>query len=140
MDYLHHYIIPRPADLTNPYTVQKISAAVADMTDQAICNAIIQSAKESSVTDLYLMDKTFILDAIREKLDREKPKPLTLEELMNAPDPVWIQDNRGVGTWANVAGHTSAWVYFTVFSGADRSRTATYGTDWLAYRHRPKEA
>ena len=42
------------------------------MTDQAIYEAIITYAKNEGVTDLYLMDKQFVMDAIKEKLERLK--------------------------------------------------------------------
>lgn len=72
MEYLKHFSIPQEHDLTDPFTIKSISATVADMTDNAVYNAIIRSAQESGVTDLYLMDKKFVADALREKLDREK--------------------------------------------------------------------
>lgn len=52
---------------------QKIAAAVEDTTDKAIVQAVIEAAQANGVTDLYLLDKTFIMDALREKQEREKP-------------------------------------------------------------------
>ena len=72
---LVHLIIPKSlhyGQIENPYEVSKISAVVADMTDQAIYEAIITYAKNEGVTDLYLMDKQFVMDAIKEKLERLK--------------------------------------------------------------------
>jgi len=48
----------------------KISAQVADMTDSAIVEAILQVAKEEGLTDLYLIDREFILRALRNELER----------------------------------------------------------------------
>lgn len=75
MEYLKHIAVPQNIDLLNPcinpYTISKIAAVVADMTDDAIYEAIINAAKEEGITDLYMMDKKFVLDAIKEKLKRE---------------------------------------------------------------------
>ena len=72
---LMHYEFPRDQIQLDGTTVElrtKIAAVVADTTDAAIVEAIIAAARAEEVTDLYLLDKTFILDAIREKLEREK--------------------------------------------------------------------
>ena len=94
-DYGQHFIFPGCND---DATVKNIMAQVADVTDQAIYNAIIKEAQDAGVTDLYLMDKKFVLDALREKLERENPKPLTIEQLkqMNG-EPVWLPDGNRWG-------------------------------------------
>ena len=74
MNPLNHYIIPQNE---NPYTIQSISAVVADMTDKAIVQAALQYAKEAGITDLYMMDKQFLADAIREKLERKNQNKTT---------------------------------------------------------------
>lgn len=75
MCYLKHIVVPKQIDLfdpcTNPYTIGKISAIIADMTDNAIYEAIIKMAKEEGITDLYLMDKKFVFEALKEKLECE---------------------------------------------------------------------
>lgn len=50
---------------------QKIYAEMVDMTDKVIVDAIINGAVEAGITGLYLLNKQFILDAIREKMERD---------------------------------------------------------------------
>ena len=137
-DYGQHFIFPGCNDDAN---VKKIMATVQDVTDQAIYNAIIKEAQDAGVTDLYLMDKKFVLDALREKLEREKPKLLTMDELkkMNG-EPVWVAELN----------------YWAVVEVLDRGRWAgvpfvntridNVDIGWNAesrnlhcYRHKPKE-
>ena len=75
MDKLMHYQFPRDQiqlDGTTAVLHTKVAAVVEDSTDAAIVAAILAAARAEGITDLYLMDKTFILDALREKLEREK--------------------------------------------------------------------
>ena len=44
------------------------AAEVCDMADQAIVDAVVDAAQKSGITQLYLLDKDFISEAIREKL------------------------------------------------------------------------
>ena len=60
------------ADFTSCYA--KALAQLIDMTDTAIYDAIIATAIEEGITDLYLLDKKFVIEALREKLEREKEK------------------------------------------------------------------
>lgn len=137
MNPLQHFIIPQ---YDNPYTIQNISAMVADMTDSAIVAAIIQSAKESGTTDLYLIDKQFIADALREKLEREDPKPLTIEELQQMHgQPVWIEDEKAwgiinaydFGTWKEKP-------FVTFFYKSVRCDWDIERRGLKCYRHKPK--
>lgn len=75
--------------------------------------------------------------AIREKAEREDPKPLTIEELHNMiGEPVWVQ-GPGLpqfGRWAIVEdafGNSLFLVNDFTCHGI--------GKVWLAYRHKPKE-
>lgn len=47
------------------------AAEVCDTVDNAIRDAVVDAARKAGITELYLLDKTFILEAIRDKL-REK--------------------------------------------------------------------
>lgn len=60
-------------DTENHYTVSKIAAQVADMTDKVVCGAIIDEAEQAGVTDLYLIDRDFIRAAIKKQIPK-KPK------------------------------------------------------------------
>lgn len=74
---LMHYQFPRDQirlEGTMAELPGKVAAVVEDSTDAAIVAAILAAARAEGITDLYLLDKTFILDAIREKLEREKPR------------------------------------------------------------------
>lgn len=83
--------------------------------------------------------------ALREKAEREDPKPLTIEELRRLDEePVWVKAKKakaGYGMWcvvnynrltrrveAFIPGIENTW-----FEGEE------YGKTWLAYRHKPKE-
>ena len=142
---LMHYQLPSDKiqlDGTMVELRMKIAAVVEDTTDAAIVEAVIAAARAEEVTDLYLLDKTFILDAIREKLERENPKSLTIEDLIKMQDQsVWVQPK---GDPLN--GH------WGVVEGASESEGKKYlylwgnpfvyiiDEDYEAYRHRPKEA
>ena len=151
-DYARHFIIPQQTNQQPPFDfpVKSIAAQVADMADQAICSAIISAAKDAGVTDLYLMDKTFVLEALQEKAERENPKPLTIEELRKMDgEPVWVSNlefpndseycviDAKRDTFAQygdrfcaayIPGCECSWYDFT-----------DYGNRWIAYRHKPKE-
>lgn len=48
-----------------------MAAQVADARDRTIVEAIIQAAEEAGVRDLYILNKKFVFDALREKMERE---------------------------------------------------------------------
>ena len=78
-----------------------------------------------------------VLDALREKAEREDPKPLTIEELKQMiGEPVWVQ-GPGIpeyGRWGIVEDAFGNSLYLlNDFSCHDIGKT------WLAYRHKPKE-
>ena len=61
-------------DLINQtYTVMaKVAAQVIDMSEDAIVQAVMNAAQEEGVTDLYLMDRRFVIEALIEKANRER--------------------------------------------------------------------
>ena len=74
--------------------------------------------------------------ALREKAERENPKPLTIEELKQMKgEPVWVQ-SPGVpeyGRWAIVEDAFGNSLYLVNdFTCHDIGKT------WEAYRHKPK--
>lgn len=142
---LMHYIFPDEQiqlDGTIAKLTQKIAAVVEDTTDKAIVEAILAAARAEGVTDLYLIDKTFILDAIREKRERENPKPLTIEELrqMNG-QPVYVvpqdefHDRKYWEEWCVLDSDEAVPPGIEYWSWA----LEDYGKTWTAYRHKPKE-
>ena len=46
-------------------------AKLTDMKNEAIVQECIKAANEAGITDLFLLDRQFVLDAIREKKERE---------------------------------------------------------------------
>lgn len=57
-------------DTTTGRIVAKFQAELVDMEDRAIVDAVIRAAQDDAITTLCLMDKRFVLDAIREKMER----------------------------------------------------------------------
>ena len=55
------------------YRIEKKKIAVEFLrkTEQFLLQSIIQRAREDGVTDLYVINEDFVMDAIREKLERE---------------------------------------------------------------------
>lgn len=123
--------------------VAKVQAAVVDMTDRLIIKAITEEAMAAGYTDLYLMDKTFIIDAIREKYDRASIRPLDLAELNRMlGEPVWVQHNvlPRAGQWGIVTAvmvNDGILVLATPFG---ERIYRDYGKDCEAYGQKPKEA
>ena len=80
-------------------------------------------------------------EAVREKLEREKPKPLTIEELIQMQDqPVWVKylnapelDRWGIVESASEIGGEK-YLYFRGEYGY-----VEYEKGVVAYRHKPKE-
>ena len=46
-------------------------AQVVNTQDRLIVEAVVETAREMGFTDLYILDKDFVLDALREKMERE---------------------------------------------------------------------
>ncbi len=86
-------------------------------------------------------------EALREKAERENPKPLTLEEVLEINDPVWLEYKEGsrlywISDWAQVTkGSTPSRVAIWWFGNEceETPRYDDYGKTWLAYRHKQKE-
>lgn len=68
-------IIKTQAELAEStvYAMTKHAAvAFAKGTDEMLINAIIEKAKENGITDLYVLNEDFILQAIKEKMERDE--------------------------------------------------------------------
>ena len=48
------------------------AAVVAEKEDEAIMNAIVEAAEKAGITDLCVIDKEFILSAIKHELERRE--------------------------------------------------------------------
>ena len=52
--------------------VEKAMAQVAALEDKIICNAIIDAAAEEGYTTVFLIDREFILSAIKHEIERRE--------------------------------------------------------------------
>lgn len=50
---------------------RNISVQFANMLDNELMTGIVNLARENGITDLFVLDKKFVLDALKEKLERE---------------------------------------------------------------------
>lgn len=55
---------------------ERAAVAFAKATDETLLDAIIKKAKENGITDLYVLNEDFILEAIREKMERKDEKAI----------------------------------------------------------------
>lgn len=74
-----HYVLNMPIhshDIINQtYNIEaKIAAKIVDMAEEAVVQAVIDEARRAGITDLYLLDKRFVTEALMEKLEREREK------------------------------------------------------------------
>jgi uncharacterized protein (AIM24 family) len=83
--------------------------------------------------------------AIREKAEREDPKPLTIEELLQMEgEQVWLNRSAPLAFtgWAEVnisISKENIWFWRFGNEAAILTKLSDYGKTWLAYRHKPKE-
>lgn len=49
---------------------QKIYVECADMKEQALLDAIIRAAREAGITELFLLDKQFVTDALAVAIEK----------------------------------------------------------------------
>ena len=70
-DHLKHFHFSEPEIHDNQAKItHRIYADVVDMTNNAIVDACVKAARQAGINDLYLLDKQFVLDALREKIER----------------------------------------------------------------------
>lgn len=55
-------------------SIRKVIAVWADINDKLLMDIIIQEAIKNGITELYVLNKDFIMSAIREKMEREAEK------------------------------------------------------------------
>ena len=72
MDKMQHFHLKDPEiDDDNPMRItNRLYADVVDMTNNTIVDACVKAARNAGINDLYLLDKQFVLDAIKEKIER----------------------------------------------------------------------
>lgn len=122
--------------VTPQEAIHKISISLyrsTDLYNRALSNKYTKAASEFK----RMMDaEQMAIDALREKAEREDPKPLTLEELLNmSGEPVWMvwPDRRIRSRWWIVG--SVEWIGMEF---DDPIMTKRYGSVWVAYRHKPK--
>lgn len=74
--------------------VQKIHAQCVDMTEKAIVEAITRTAKEAGITDLYLLDKKFVVNALKKAIDEQENKAPKWGEWISVKDRLPEEDTR----------------------------------------------
>lgn len=70
---MHQFNFPHEIKFTDPglIAVRNVGIQFASMLDDELMNSVINLAKENGITDLVVLDKKFVLDALREKMERE---------------------------------------------------------------------
>lgn len=71
---MERIVLTRPVvtDLDDLKITFDVRAAVIDTMNDAIVSEAIQKAIADGVAELYLLDREFVLDALREKIERER--------------------------------------------------------------------
>ena len=70
-DELKHFHLSEPEIHDNPAKItHRLYADVIDMTNNAIVDACVKAARQAGINDLYLLDRDFVLAALREKIER----------------------------------------------------------------------
>ena len=65
----------------NMQSIYKILATVADLQDEAMVDAIISVGKENGISDIFILDKEFVLSALRHEVERRDSESITLDRL-----------------------------------------------------------
>jgi hypothetical protein len=103
-----------------------------DKFDQKFC--------DRCTTKIYRYN--LIIEALKEKAERENPKPLTIEELKKE-----FKDNYNGWLWCKFLSHDGLWENSLSYDDGWRriraltkwANTITYSKKWLAYKYEPKE-
>lgn len=77
-------------DMDECTIIRNISAQIVDMRDDAIVEACVDFAKQAGIHDLILLDKKFVLDALREKI---QGKTVDAVPVVRCKDCGWRKKN-----------------------------------------------
>ena len=70
---MHFHLKDACLDEDNPLRITtRFYADVVDMTDNLIVDACVKEARKAGINDVYLLDRQFVLDALREKIQRTR--------------------------------------------------------------------
>lgn len=68
---LKHFHLSEPENHDNPAQItHRIYADVVDMANNTIVDACVKAARQTGINDVYLLDRDFVLAALREKIER----------------------------------------------------------------------
>lgn len=130
--------------------IEKLEQALEMLNAHKFCGACttasVQKVASCTVCDRYILHKA-VLTALREKLDRLKNPPLTVEELRQmVGQPVFVHLLRKIGDIE------SGWFLVIEMGGDIYLQDAktfelypedtceeNYGIDYIAYRYKPEE-
>lgn len=71
-EQLYPFVDEKDFNLNYIHTATAAMAAqVVDTQERMLVEAVIRAAEEEGVRDLYILDKKFVFDALREKMERE---------------------------------------------------------------------
>lgn len=88
------------------------------------------------MTSVQAVDAT--ISALRDRIARQNPQPLTLEELCGMDgEPVWLKDGIGEG-WFLASAVVGSKIYFCEKSITIGEPISECGKTWLAYRTKPE--
>ena len=71
---------PMKSTLSKEDLSYKFAVELIDFKDKVLENAIVDAAKKVGITELWLIDKPFILRAIRHEIERESKNKSNKEE------------------------------------------------------------
>lgn len=71
-----HYVLNHPMsthDVVNQtYNIEAvIQTKILNLAEESVVQAVVEEARLEGVTDLYLLDKKFVIEALIEKMERE---------------------------------------------------------------------
>lgn len=118
------------------WTVNEIEKAIQEFIDNAF--------HESLKPDISIKSKALAIVALHEKLERERPEPISLEQLRQMDgNPVWVEcteEYNSVKKWDIVCfnQHDGIINKYFPFRHAPLSMLE-YGETWLAYTHKPEQ-
>ena len=70
---MYQFNFPPEMSVEDPGFIARrnISVQFANMLDNELMTGIVNLARENGITDLFVLDKKFVLDALKEKMERE---------------------------------------------------------------------
>lgn len=95
---MHFHLKDVCPDEDNPLRITtRLYADVVDMTDNLIVDACVKEARRAGVNDVYLLDRQFVLDALREKIQGTQREKFLLDKIkqLEAERDAAVENIRG---------------------------------------------